>query len=175
MKKTLWIVLAAIVVIAGGTYFLYTQKAGKIKEMIAEVDHLLQKCKADNDAESCFIIGSTFLQKKDYGPAVRFLKMACEKEHAFACTNLGFAERKRGNFDAAIKFSDMGCKKDDNMGCYNLACYYCVQNQVDNAVNALGTAFEKGYKNFKLIEKDPDLDCMRTNPKFLELITKFKK
>jgi tetratricopeptide (TPR) repeat protein len=44
---------------------------------------------------------------------------------------------------------------------YNLACYYSLTNQPDASLAAVKNAVNLGYKNFKEIQTDPDLENLR--------------
>ena len=44
---------------------------------------------------------------------------------------------------------------------YNLACIYSRQDNVDESVNNLQQAVRKGFHNWELIKKDPDLANIR--------------
>jgi tetratricopeptide (TPR) repeat protein len=56
---------------------------------------------------------------------------------------------------------------------YNLACSLCLNGQVDGALAALQTAIELGYADFARIESDTDLELLRDEPDYLELMEKY--
>lgn len=53
---------------------------------------------------------------------------------------------------------------------YNLACSYSLLQNVDSAINALEKSIKFGYNDFKWMQKDPDLEAIRNNNRFLGLI-----
>ncbi len=55
---------------------------------------------------------------------------------------------------------------------YNLACALAMGKKLDEAVEALKTAIEKGYQNFGWMMKDRELDPIRQKPAYLELLKK---
>jgi len=59
---------------------------------------------------------------------------------------------------------------------YNIACYYArFTKDVDKAVAHLEESFKAGYKNWKHIEADTDLDLIRKMEKFKTLVGKYRK
>jgi tetratricopeptide (TPR) repeat protein len=49
---------------------------------------------------------------------------------------------------------------------FNLACYYSLTEDLPASLNALKKAVELGYKEFKEIQTDPDLQNLRTTAQF---------
>jgi len=56
---------------------------------------------------------------------------------------------------------------------YNLACAYAMGNKTDKAVEALGRAVEKGYRNFPWMVIDKELDAVREDPGYIKLLAKY--
>lgn len=64
----------------------------------------------------------------------------------------------------------------DNAGTYyDAACIYSRLREKDNALKALRIAFEKGYKKFRHVENDDDMDFIRDTPEFNALLEEFDK
>ena len=57
---------------------------------------------------------------------------------------------------------------------YDNACLYALMGRGDDAVAALKTSFEKGYRSFTHIENDSDMDSIRDREDFKALIAKYK-
>ena len=53
---------------------------------------------------------------------------------------------------------------------YNLACSYAVLGLAEPALVALQRSLELGYPDFARLRRDPDLDSIRTDPRFIKLI-----
>lgn len=53
---------------------------------------------------------------------------------------------------------------------YNLACSHALLGQVDEAFTALHTAVEHGYHNAEWMIKDKDLQPIRNDPRFKQLL-----
>lgn len=58
---------------------------------------------------------------------------------------------------------------------YDQACLYARMGRSDDAVNALGSALEHGYRNLRHINDDDDLDPVRNIPEFKSLMEKYSK
>lgn len=55
---------------------------------------------------------------------------------------------------------------------YNLACSYSNTGSIDDALAALDTAFELGYWDIEHLQQDPDLENVRSDPRFLKLLVR---
>lgn len=56
---------------------------------------------------------------------------------------------------------------------YNLACARCMQGKQKTAWDALERAIELGFDKPTLLERDPQLECLRDDPRMLELVMDF--
>jgi tetratricopeptide (TPR) repeat protein len=63
---------------------------------------------------------------------------------------------------------------DDEVAWYNLACGYAVLGMVDPALVAIRRALELGYRCRERLRRDPDLKCLRRDPRFLLLLDRFE-
>lgn len=57
---------------------------------------------------------------------------------------------------------------------YNLACRYALLKQPDQAIGSLRKAVELGYRDFGFMEQDHDLDSIRKDPRFRQLLREFR-
>ena len=57
---------------------------------------------------------------------------------------------------------------------YNLACRYALLKQLDLAFGSLRRAIELGYRDFRFMEQDRDLDSMRKDPRFRALVKEYR-
>ena len=57
---------------------------------------------------------------------------------------------------------------------YNLACRYALLKQPDLALVTLRKAIELGYRDFRYMEEDHDLDSIRKDPRFRQLVREYR-
>ncbi|MBC8244907.1 MAG: hypothetical protein H8E20_10980 [Verrucomicrobia bacterium] len=55
---------------------------------------------------------------------------------------------------------------DDSMVFYNLACSYSLTDRIDESITALNKAVHLGYKDSRWMDEDPDLNNVRTDPRY---------
>lgn len=56
---------------------------------------------------------------------------------------------------------------------YNIACCYATLGQVDAGLEALDSAMACGFENYDKVRKDPNLEGLRSSPKFKVLINRY--
>jgi tetratricopeptide (TPR) repeat protein len=66
-------------------------------------------------------------------------------------------------------------KPADPTARYNLACRYALLKQPDLALVTLRKAIELGYRDFRYMEEDRDLDSIRKDPRFRNLLREYRK
>lgn len=63
-------------------------------------------------------------------------------------------------------------RPDDATAHYNLACRYALLRQPDLAIQTLKRAVELGYNDFQFMTQDRDLESLRKDPRFADLLLK---
>ena len=63
----------------------------------------------------------------------------------------------------------------EHIAMYNLACAYSLQNKPDEAFVWLQKAIDAGYDDFEWMEKDEDLDSIRNDARYKEILRKGAK
>jgi len=63
----------------------------------------------------------------------------------------------------------------DPIAYYNLACDYSILGDVERSVKWLKYAINLGYKDFKYMEKDPDLENARKTSLYREILKKIDR
>ncbi|MBI3410198.1 MAG: hypothetical protein HY040_17800 [Planctomycetes bacterium] len=61
----------------------------------------------------------------------------------------------------------------DALAHYNLACSYSLLKKPDLALRTLRRAIELGYRDFRYMKDDRDLDSIRHDPRFRQLLREF--
>ena len=66
-------------------------------------------------------------------------------------------------------------RPNDPTAHYNLACRYALLKQHDQALGSLRKAVELGYRDFRFMEQDHDLDSLRKDPRFRALVKECRR
>jgi len=61
----------------------------------------------------------------------------------------------------------------DALAHYNLACSYALTRRTEAALQALRRAVELGYRDFRYMRQDHDLDAIRNDPRYRQLLQEF--
>jgi len=62
----------------------------------------------------------------------------------------------------------------DALAHYNLACSYALLKRADQALLALRKALEMGYRDFRYMRQDRDLEYIRSDPRYKQLLREFE-
>ena len=62
----------------------------------------------------------------------------------------------------------------DPLAHYNLACSYALLKRPDQAIKTLRRAVELGYRDFRYMREDRDLDSIRHDPRFRQLLREYE-
>ncbi|TET33060.1 MAG: tetratricopeptide repeat protein [Planctomycetota bacterium] len=96
-----------------------------------------------------------------------------EPENVEAMLALGNAYTRRGQYEAGLKI-DLKLVEllpDDSTAHYNLACSYSLLGNVEQAIEKLHAAIEFGYDDPEFMRTDPDLENLRHDRRFEELLS----
>ena len=90
---------------------------------------------------------------------------------------LGNNYTERGHFEKGMKIDQRLCRlrPTDPIIHYNLACSYAIVGKVDQAIETLEHAVALGYHNGAYIQRDPDLDGIRRDPRYLALLERVQR
>jgi tetratricopeptide (TPR) repeat protein len=61
----------------------------------------------------------------------------------------------------------------DALAHYNLACSFALLKRPDQALKTLRKAVELGYRDFRYMREDRDLDSIRHDPRFRQLLREY--
>jgi tetratricopeptide (TPR) repeat protein len=86
---------------------------------------------------------------------------------ALALSGLGESERARDWNRRALKM-----EPDDPSVLYNIACVFARESLATDAIAALTKAVDNGFGHWQWIEHDNDLDSIRSEPAFIELLAR---
>jgi tetratricopeptide (TPR) repeat protein len=65
-------------------------------------------------------------------------------------------------------------RPSDPLAHYNLACSFALLKRPDQALKTLRRAVELGYRDFRYMREDRDLDTVRHDPRFRQLLREFE-
>ena len=79
-------------------------------------------------------------------------------------------------YDEAIELYQEATKYPEYAGQahYNLGCLWAIQGKPDKAFESLSLAVDNGFEQPKLFKTDDDLDSLRRDPRFQELLQRLK-
>jgi tetratricopeptide (TPR) repeat protein len=66
-------------------------------------------------------------------------------------------------------------RPNDALAHYNLACSYALLKKPDLALKTLRRAVELGYRDFRYMRDDRDLESIRHDPRFRQLLREFER
>jgi tetratricopeptide (TPR) repeat protein len=89
-----------------------------------------------------------------------------------AINNLALLTAANKEYDKALTlFSDvLNYYPDDAETHYNIACMYSRLDRVDESIEWLKKAIDKGYSNWEIIKTDGDLENIRDTNAYMELV-----
>ncbi|MBM4041818.1 MAG: hypothetical protein FJ290_25245 [Planctomycetes bacterium] len=90
---------------------------------------------------------------------------------------LGNNYTERGFFEKGLRIDERLCRlrPTDPIIHYNLACDYALVGKVDQAIETLEHAIALGYHDSAYLQRDPDLDGIRRDPRFQALLGRVKR
>ena len=109
-------------------------------------------------------------EKMELDIEIEFLSGLIERdpEYVEALQLLGDDFTKRGQFNEGLKIDEQLSRllPEDSMVFYNLACSYSLTDRIDDSITALNKAVNLGYDDSKWMDTDPDLNKVRTDPRY---------
>lgn len=109
-------------------------------------------------------------EQRDLDIEIGFLEgiVGRDPKYVEALQVLGDNYTRRGRLTEGMqideKLSDL--LPNDPTVLYNLACSYALTRRLEQAASALTRALDRGYKDFKWLLKDPDLQNLRDHDLF---------
>ncbi len=88
--------------------------------------------------------------------------------HMYFATDLAQVGRKEEAKAEATKALELS--PDDPLMLYNATCFYAQMGEIKLAIDSLRNAFIAGYANYEWLKRDTDLDPIRNDPGYIELM-----
>ena len=145
------------------------------KELATEIWRLQDLLKDNPDnVELHFQLGNLYFRKGDQRQAMQRYKKALQLDPKFvpALNNLALVTAANKEYYKALTvFLDiLNYAPDDAETHYNIACMYSRLKRVDESIEWLQKAIDKGYANWESIKRDSDLDNIRGSIAYKNLI-----
>jgi serine/threonine protein kinase/Flp pilus assembly protein TadD len=90
------------------------------------------------------------------------------RAHMFYGANLAQSGRNEEGKVEAAKAIELS--PGDPVMMYNAACFYALMGEKHLAIDSLKNSIAAGNENYEWLKRDPDLDSIRNEPEYLELI-----
>lgn len=117
--------------------------------------------------------------KEDLDFQIRFYEGLLEKKPDFAqaLVLLGELYTRKGLLEKGLEADRklVKLRPDDPVAHYNLACDYSLLKMPEQSLQALQTSLHLGYRDFSWLEKDQDLDFVRQDERFHQLLSRYTK
>jgi tetratricopeptide (TPR) repeat protein len=117
--------------------------------------------------------------KQDLDFEINFFESLLEKRPDFteALVALGDTYTKKGRFQDGLRIDQKlaSLRPEDAVVAYNLACDYSLLHDAELCLQALGRAVKLGYDDFVFMDKDPDLEFIRNDPRYREWARQYTK
>jgi len=115
-------------------------------------------------------------EEKNYADATKAYRAMIDADpgNAMAWYRLGASLQAAGQLDAAIDASRHATEFPETRSdaLYNLACGLALKGSTDAALASLEQAITAGFKAKYLLDGDPDLASIRTDPRFRQLLAR---
>lgn len=94
-----------------------------------------------------------------------------------ALKSLGYIYSTEGLHDKALAIDQRLVRllPDESIVHYNLACSYSQLNNLEGALNELEISVLLGYNDWKHMDHDKDLDNLRKDPRYQQVMSALKK
>ena len=115
-------------------------------------------------------------KQRDLDIEIDFLEGIVKRDPQYVQV-LGDDYTRRGKYVAGLKVDEQlaQLRPEDSLVHYNLACSYSLTDQFQQAVAALEKALGLGYRDFKWLSKDPDLEKLREHPLYERIQAKVRR
>lgn len=126
-----------------------------------------------------FKISNTLLQKKEIDFNIGFYEGVLKENPCLVeCLDfLGNAYTTKGMHEEGLEIDKKlsRLRPNDSVIIYNLACSYSLTEEIDLAISTLKKSIELGYDDIEQLETDSDIDNIRSDKRYTELINGLRK
>lgn len=152
----------------------------KIAEIASADSEAVKRVDSNSvDQDGLMAKASQFMAEESFAEAIPLFEQLVKfnPSNGEAWFKYGYCLHLNGQIDSAIDAHKRAVefKPFAVDGTYNLACAYSLKNNVDEAFTILEQAVELGFDDVGQMEIDSDLDNVRKDPRYAEIIKQLKK
>jgi non-specific serine/threonine protein kinase len=162
------------------TAYLYGRACFQRGELAQAAKLFERACRGRNHYEACYFAAQTYIALGDNDAALgayRLALRAVEKhvqlnpDDARAFTIGAVSLCRLGERQAGLEWAERAIAIDPNDAGiqYNVACLFALEGEKTRAIQSLEAAVRAGFAHRDWVEKDPDLDSLRDDPRFKAL------
>lgn len=144
----------------------------RLEESVASIKKVLKNGSGDSDLY--VKLGDMYRSAGDIDKAVRSYEKAVsiEPRNVLALNRLAVVYSGWEEYERALNaLKIVITAQPENADIYyNISCVYAKRNMVDESISWLKKSIEKGFHNYDLIKKDPDLANIRNTSYVNELL-----
>jgi tetratricopeptide (TPR) repeat protein len=102
--------------------------------------------------------------------------LACNADYVDVLRVMGNLLTLKGRFADGLQIDKRltTLRPNDALAHYNLACSYALLKRPDQSLKTLRRAVELGYRDFRYMREDHDLDSIRHDPRFRQLLREYE-
>jgi serine/threonine-protein kinase len=135
---------------------------------------LIDRIKKGSQLPDLLVRGLGQVNSGQYEIAIEALQsaMTLDPENIDIVFHLGYAHHMVGDIDIALPLHKKAAESDDyaQLGNYNTACAYSLLENSEEALKYLERAIDAGWNEINHMEQDSDLDNIRDEDRFKELM-----
>lgn len=128
------------------------------------------------DVEVCVYLAIKNRDQGNVSKAIDFFKRACEYGDLASCIDASYHLSKNSQSEEdqkeSLAYAMKACHKGEHLGCFNVACSYCYFKDPESSLIYFEKSFVMGYRNWKNIETDKAIDCIRKMEGFQRILAK---
>lgn len=162
------------------TFYFYGRGCFQHGELERAAELFEQACRVRPDHEARYFAAQTYTAlgkleeaRESYRSALALVTKHLElnPDDANAATIGAVCHSRLGNQDEGVVWAERALTIDpsDARIQYNVACLLALAGRSDRAIDCLQNAVNAGFAHFDWVEKDPDLDSLRNDPRFKSL------
>jgi len=145
---------------------------GRVYEAVSHFKEALRIAPDSSEARNYLTSASKFSRKVDEDVVLLEQKRLKEPDNTDVLNKLAVLYSYHGDNAKALDMLQklVRLQPGNPDGYYNIACIYAKERKLDESIEWLTKSIDKGFKNWDLIQKDKDLDNLRSTQFYKNLI-----